>query len=194
MFLLEARSLTKSYAGVPAVRNVNFCIKPGEVLGCVGPNGSGKSTTVKMLIGMLQPTVGEVLCSAKDIRKDLVGYRARLGYVPEEPDLYPFLSGWEYLQLVGTLRGMDGPTLEKKTAALFDLFALASHKYALIGSYSKGMRQRVLLIAALIHDPDILIFDEPLSGLRQRTDSHLDPDSRQEASHVPRHLPEHAVP
>jgi ABC-2 type transport system ATP-binding protein len=165
MLALEATSLTKFYSAVPAVANVTFRINPGEVLGCVGPNGSGKSTTVKMLTGLLQPSYGEVFFGGKNIQNDLVGYRGRLGYVPEEADLYPFLSGWEYLELTGTLRGMTRSTLEKKSAALFELFALGSHQYSLVGSYSKGMRQRVLLMAALVHDPDILIFDEPLSGL-----------------------------
>ncbi len=163
--MLEARELTKSYASVPAVRDVTFSLSPGQVLGCLGPNGSGKSTTVKMLTGLLEPTRGKVLFHGQDIQDDLVGYRKCLGYVPEEPNLYPYLSGREYLELVGTLRGMPRSSLERKIDALLDLFALHPHRHASIASYSKGMRQRILLIAALMDDPKLLIFDEPLSGL-----------------------------
>jgi ABC-2 type transport system ATP-binding protein len=163
--MLEARELTKCYAALPAVKDVTFSLTPGQVLGCLGPNGSGKSTTVKMLTGLLEPTNGNVLFDGRDIRKDLVGYRKCLGYVPEEPNLYPYLSGREYLELVGTLRGMPRSLLEEKIDRLLDLFVLHSHRNATIASYSKGMRQRILLIAALMDNPQILIFDEPLSGL-----------------------------
>lgn len=163
--MLEARELTKSYASVPAVTDVAFSLSPGQVLGCLGPNGSGKSTTVKMLTGLLEPTRGKVLFNGQDIQKDLVGFRKCLGYVPEEPNLYPYLSGREYLELVGTLRGMPRSILEKKIDTLLDLFSLHSHRHSSIASYSKGMRQRILLIAALMDDPKLLIFDEPLSGL-----------------------------
>lgn len=165
MAVLEAKNLVKCYTAVPAVNDVTFSIQAGEVLGCLGPNGSGKSTIVRMLTGLIQPTRGEVLSQGADIQSDLVGYRERLGYVPEEPELYPFLSGWEYLELVGTLRDLPRPTLEKKIEAMLELFSLSSARYVPIGSYSKGMRQRILLIAALLHDPSLLIFDEPLSGL-----------------------------
>jgi ABC-2 type transport system ATP-binding protein len=163
--MLEARELSKSYASLPAVKDVSFSLLPGQVLGCLGPNGSGKSTTVKMLIGLLDPTHGTVLFNGDDIRKDLAGFRKNVGYVPEEPNLYPYLSGCEYLELVGTLRGMPRPTLERRMDALLDLFSLSPSRQASIASYSKGMRQRILLIAALMDDPKLLIFDEPLSGL-----------------------------
>jgi ABC-2 type transport system ATP-binding protein len=163
--MLVARGLSKSYLSVPAVRDVTFSLEPGQVLGCLGPNGAGKSTTVKMLTGLLEPSSGQVLFDGADIREDLPAYRSKLGYVPEEPNLYPYLSGWEYLELVGTLRGMPRPLVEHKAETLLRLFALHSHRHASLASYSKGMRQRVLLIAALMHDPPLIIFDEPLSGL-----------------------------
>jgi ABC-2 type transport system ATP-binding protein len=163
--LLEAINLTKRYASLPAVQEVNFCLQPHQVLGCLGPNGSGKSTTVKMLTGLLEPTHGQVRFHGEDIHKDLVGYRKRLGYVPEEPNLYPYLTGREYLEMVGTLRGMPAPQLAPKVDALLELFSLYSSRHSSIASYSKGMRQRILLIAALMDNPEILIFDEPLSGL-----------------------------
>jgi ABC-2 type transport system ATP-binding protein len=163
--LLEAKGLTKRYASIPAVENVDFCLRPGEVLGCLGPNGSGKSTTVKMLIGLLEPTAGKVLFQGKNIRDDLVGYRKRLGYVPEEANLYLHLSGHEYLDLVGTLRGIPKAALQEKIDTLLDLFKLFPSRHGLLATYSKGMRQRILLIAALMDNPDVLVLDEPLSGL-----------------------------
>lgn len=162
---LEARSLRKCYTAAPAVNDVTFGLYTGEVLGCLGANGAGKSTIVKMLTGLSEPTRGQVLSFGASIHSDLVGYRRRLGYVPEEPELYPYLSGWEYLEMVGTLREMPRAPMTKKIDALLALFSLAAHRHSSIGSYSKGMRQRILLIAALLHDPEILILDEPLSGL-----------------------------
>jgi ABC-2 type transport system ATP-binding protein len=163
--MLEARELTKSYASLPAVQGVTFSLVPGQVLGCLGPNGSGKSTTVKMLTGLLQPTSGSVSFNGEDIQKNLVSFRKCLGYVPEEPNLYPYLSGYEYLELVGSLRGMPRSLLVQKIDSLLNLFVLYSQRNVVLASYSKGMRQRILLIAALMDDPKVLIFDEPLSGL-----------------------------
>ena len=163
--MLEAVHLTKRYASLPAVQDASFSLRPGQVLGCLGPNGSGKSTTVKMLTGLLEPTRGEVLFDGRNIRDDLAGYRKHLGYVPEEPNLYPYLSGWEYLELVGTLRGMPRRELEKKINSLLELFSLHPHRHATLGSYSKGMSQRILLIAALMDNPEVFIIDEPLSGI-----------------------------
>jgi ABC-2 type transport system ATP-binding protein len=161
--MLEAVRLTKSYSSLPAVQQLSFTLRPGQVLGCLGPNGSGKSTTVKMLTGLLEPTRGVVQFNGHNIRDDLASYRARLGYVPEEAHLYPYLTGWEYLEMIGTLRGMDNIAL--KIDSLLQLFSLHPARHATMGTYSKGMRQRILLIAAIMHDPEIFIFDEPLSGL-----------------------------
>ena len=163
--MLEAVHLTKRYASLPAVQDLSFSLCQGQVLGCLGPNGSGKSTTVKMLTGLLEPTRGVVFYNGRNIRDDLAGYRKLLGYVPEEPHLYPYLTGWEYLELIGTLRGMPRLELEKKIDSLLELLSLHAHRHAVVGSYSKGMRQRILLIAALMDNPQIFIFDEPLSGL-----------------------------
>jgi ABC-2 type transport system ATP-binding protein len=163
--VLEARFLSKRYNSLPAIEEVSFEIQPGQVLGCLGANGAGKSTTVKMLIGLLRPTTGQVLFRGADIHEDLAGYRKHIGYVPEEPNLYPYLSGREYLELVGTLRGMSRIQRDRKIADLLHLFNLYPHRDGALGSYSKGMRQRILLIAALMDNPSLLIFDEPLSGL-----------------------------
>jgi ABC-2 type transport system ATP-binding protein len=163
--MLEAVSLAKFYGSVPAVHEVSFSLKPGQVLGYLGPNGSGKSTTVKMITGLLQPTGGKVLFEGRDIQNDLVAFRKRLGYVPEEANLYPYLSGEEYLEMVGTLRAMPPPKMKQKIAALLELFSLYPHRQVSLGTYSKGMRQRILLIAAIMDNPDVLVLDEPLSGL-----------------------------
>src|SRR5271154_5459980 len=163
--MLEALHLTKRYASLPAAQDVCFTLRPGQVLGCLGPNGSGKSTTVKMLTGLLQPSRGVVQFDGHNVQDDLMAYRKRLGYVPEEAHLYPYLTGWEYLELIGTLRGMPRHDREKKIDSLLELFSLHPNRHASIGSYSKGMRQRVLLIAAIMDDPEIFIFYEPLSGL-----------------------------
>ncbi len=163
--MLELRKLSKRYNRVPAVDNLDITLQPGEVYGYLGPNGSGKSTTVKMLTGLLEPTQGHIFYQGRDIREDLVEYRKHLGYVPEEPLLYPYMSGYEYLQLVGRLRSIPQAVLDRKVERLLDLFALRGRRHSPISAYSKGMKQKVLVSAALMHDPDILIFDEPLSGL-----------------------------
>jgi len=163
--MLEAVRLTKRYSSLPAVQDLSFTLRPGVILGCLGPNGSGKSTTVKMLTGLLEPTRGVVRFHDHNIQDDLAEYRKHLGYVPEEAHLYPYLTGWEYLEMIGTLRGISRPLMESKIDSLLELFSLRAARHASIGTYSKGMRQRILLIAAIMHDPDIFIFDEPLSGL-----------------------------
>lgn len=162
---LEVRGLTKLYNAKPAVLDVSFHVAPGEVLGYLGPNGSGKSTTVKMIIGLLERTRGEVLWCGQDVRHDMEAFKRTLGYVPEEPFVYPYLTGREYLQLTGRLRGMEERTLGEKIDAMLDLFSLYEHRYSPIASYSKGMKQKVLITAALLSNPDLLVFDEPLSGL-----------------------------
>jgi len=163
--VLEIRGLTKYYRNIPVVNNVSFKVHPGEVTGYLGPNGSGKSTTVKMITGLLEPEGGKVLLGGRDIRQDLTEFRRRLGYVPEEAILYPHLTGLEYLQLIGRLRGLPEAALNRRANDLLELFSLHPHRYGIIATYSKGMRQRILIAAALLHDPDVLILDEPLSGM-----------------------------
>ena len=163
--MLEVKDLTKRYSNITAVDDVSFRVDPGEVYGYLGPNGSGKTTTVKMLIGLLEPSAGHILVDGRDIRSDLMGYRRQLGYVPEEPNLYPYLSGREYLELVGRLRSIPERLLDEKADSLLELFSLGPQKHAAISSYSKGMKQKILICAALLHNPKFLIFDEPLSGL-----------------------------
>jgi ABC-2 type transport system ATP-binding protein len=163
--MLEVISLSKSYRGIPAIENVNFRVGAGEIVGYVGPNGSGKSTTVKIVTGLLEQGDGQVLFEGRSIREDLQRYRAAFGYVPEEAHVYSHLSGLEYLQLVGRLRSLPEALIDVKANRLLSLLGLESWRHSPISLYSKGMKQRVLIAAALLHDPKLLIFDEPLSGL-----------------------------
>jgi ABC-2 type transport system ATP-binding protein len=163
--MLEARTLSKWYGAIRAVSDVSFILAAGEVLGYLGPNGSGKTTTVGMLTGLVDPSGGAVLFQGADIADDPIEYRRHVGYVPEEPHLYGYLSGIEYLQLVADLRDLDARVSRKRIAALLELFGLEPQAQAALSSYSKGMRQKILISAALLHNPSLLIFDEPVSGL-----------------------------
>jgi ABC-2 type transport system ATP-binding protein len=162
---LRAIQLSKRYSGLHVVRNVSLTVRPGEVVGYLGPNGSGKTTTARMLSGLLDPSNGSVEYDGKDIRRDLLAFRTRLGYIPEEPFLYPFLSGREYLQLVGRLREMPERLTQNKIDGFLQLFNLSAAADQSISSYSKGMRQKIVISAALLHDPAVVIFDEPETGL-----------------------------
>ncbi len=163
--MLEIREISKYYRNFAAVEDASFAVRPGEVTGYLGPNGSGKSTTVKIITALIEPSRGKVYLDGQDIRQDLVAFRRRLGYVPEEAILYSYLTGLEYLQLIGRLRGIALPVVDKRANDLLELFSLHPHRHAPIANYSKGMKQRVLISAALMHDPDVLILDEPLSGI-----------------------------
>jgi ABC-2 type transport system ATP-binding protein len=162
---LRARQLTKRFSGIAVVRDVDFTIEPGEIVGYLGPNGSGKTTTAKMLAGLLVPSSGRVEHAGRDIHLDPIAYRHELGFIQEESFLYPFLSGREYLQLIGRLRQIPEALLTRKIDRFLDLFGILSAADQAIASYSKGMRQKVLITAALLHDPSVILFDEPESGL-----------------------------
>jgi ABC-2 type transport system ATP-binding protein len=163
--MLEVHNLVKRYNRVPVVDQVSFVIRPGEILGYLGPNGAGKSTTVKILTGLIEPTEGEILLDGRRVREDFVAFQRQMGYVPEESHLYPHLTGREYLQLVGRLRGLRRKVLEPRMDELLRLFSLWEDRHSPLSSYSKGMRQKILISGALIHNPRVLIFDEPFSGL-----------------------------
>jgi ABC-2 type transport system ATP-binding protein len=163
--MLDARDLTKYYSAIPAVRSLSFTLNPGDVLGLLGPNGSGKSTTVSILAGLLEPSGGTVRFRGEDIQGNPLAYKANIGYVPEEAVLYTYLTGPEYLSLVGQLRELPARTLEARIDGFLSLFDLKDDRYAPLSAYSKGMRQKILISAALLHDPAIVILDEPNSGL-----------------------------
>jgi len=162
---IELANLKKNYSAKVAVDGISFQTEPGEVIGLLGPNGAGKSTTIKMLVGLIAPTDGQILCDNVPIESDLISYKSRIGYVPEEPLLYPYLSGLEYLQLVGHLRGIPPRTLDSRVQDLLRLLDLLPARHRPIAGYSKGMKQKVLLCCALMHNPETLVLDEPLSGL-----------------------------
>ena len=163
--MLEARGLTKRYDGLLAVDHVSFTVGPGEIVGYLGPNGSGKSTTVNMIVGLLEPSEGSIVLDGQSRNNDPIAFKRRIGYVPEEPYLYTHLTATEYLTLVGRLRGIPDRQLGKTIIRLLQLFLLHDSRYSAMTAFSKGMRQRVLLAAALIHNPDVLVLDEPFSGL-----------------------------
>ena len=163
--VFEVRSLVKRFSGVPVLNAVSFTVARGEILGYLGPNGSGKSTTIKIITGLLDATSGHVLLDGAAADDDPAAFRRRLGYVPEEPTLYTHLTAPEYLRLVGRLRGMPSARLDAQIATMLRLLDLEHAAGNAMSVFSKGMRQRVLLAAALLHDPELLILDEPFSGL-----------------------------
>ncbi|HEY2471796.1 MAG TPA: ABC transporter ATP-binding protein [Terracidiphilus sp.] len=163
--MLELRRISKHFSGIPAVDDVTFSARPGEVTGYLGPNGSGKSTTMKMITGLIEMTSGQILFDGKPIEDDLIAYKRRMGYVPEEPYLYNHLSGVEYLTMVADLRGIPMRQAGKRIDGLLRLLSLYDDRHAAISGYSKGMRQKVLIAAALMHNPDLILLDEPFSGL-----------------------------
>lgn len=162
--MLELRNLTRRFPGALAVDNVSFSAAAGEITGYLGPNGSGKSTTMKMIAGLIEIGSGEILFRGESIRHDLIAHKQRTGYVPEEPHLYAHLSGLEYLTMVAQLRALPKSSAER-IDGLLRLLSLHADRFSPISAYSKGMRQKILLAAALLHDPDLLLLDEPFSGL-----------------------------
>src|SRR5438874_1249062 len=163
--MLELRSVSKRFLGISAVDAVSFQARAGEITGYLGPNGSGKSTTMKMITGLMEMTSGEILFNGERIQRDWIGYKQRMGYVPEEPHLYAHLSGLEYLAMVGQLRGLPAKPTAARIDGLLRLFSLHGDRHVPISAYSKGMRQKVLLSGALLHNPDLILLDEPFSGL-----------------------------
>jgi len=163
--MLEVRNVYKLYSSIPAVEAVSFTARAGEITGYLGANGSGKSTTMKMITGLIEPTSGQIFFDGHRIADDLMAFRQRMGYVPEEPHLYTHLSGMEYLVMVSQLRNMDRKSALERIHGLLRLFGLHGDRDVSISSYSKGMRQKILLSAALMHNPDLILLDEPFSGL-----------------------------
>jgi ABC-2 type transport system ATP-binding protein len=166
---ISVQSLTKNYDGLVALNNVSFAVNPGEIVGLIGPNGAGKSTLMKIAVGILRPTSGTVRVSGHDIVQDPEAAKRLIGYVPENPSLYTALTASEFLRFVGKLRQVDDRVLEERVSESLRTFSLADKSDALLGSLSKGMKQKVALIAATIHDPDVLILDEPLTALDPKT-------------------------
>ncbi len=163
--LIETTNLIKRFGDKAAVNNVSFTVRGGEVFGFLGPNGAGKTTTIKMIVGLLQPTSGGVKVAGFDVQTQPMQAKAASGYVPDTPNLYMKLSAREFLRFVGDLYEMKRAKAEERIDELLKLFDLADVRDDLINSYSHGMKQKTALAAALIHDPKVLVLDEPTVGL-----------------------------
>ena len=166
---ISVQSLTKNYDGLVALNSVSFTVNPSEIVGLIGPNGAGKSTLMKIAVGILRPTSGTVRVSGHDIVQDPEAAKRLIGYVPENPSLYTALTASEFLRFVGKIRQVEDKALEERVSESLRTFSLADKADALLGSLSKGMKQKVALIAATLHDPDVLILDEPLTALDPKT-------------------------
>jgi ABC-2 type transport system ATP-binding protein len=163
--MIELEDVCKAYGPQPVLDRARLRIERGQVVAVVGRSGSGKTTLVKHLNGLLTATSGRVLLDGGDIRADILRYKSSLGYVPEEPHLYSYLTGIEYLRLIGELRHIRPAVLETKIERFIELLGLADDRYLPLSSYSKGMRQKILIAAAVLHNPRIVVLDEPFSGL-----------------------------
>jgi ABC-2 type transport system ATP-binding protein len=162
---VSIKNLKMSYGSKQVLNGIHLEIPRGQIIGYIGPNGAGKSTTVKILLGILEGYQGEVRVLGEDIAGGGIEYKKKIGYVPETAEIYDSLSAQEYLTFIGELYGLDYETADKKALKLMNLFGIEEVYTTRISSYSKGMKQKVLIIASLIHNPDILFFDEPLGGL-----------------------------
>ncbi len=169
--MLEIKNLTKKYNNIRVVDDVSFIVRPGEILGYLGPNGAGKSTTIKIITGIIKQSSGKILYNNIDINKNIIEFKKKIGYLPEQSELYTHLTGLEYLQLTGRLRLIEEKLLNQKIEAILEQFDMNINMHLPISSYSKGMKQKILITAAILHNPDIILFDEPLSGLDVSTTS-----------------------
>ncbi|MGV3586639.1 MAG: ATP-binding cassette domain-containing protein, partial [Adhaeribacter sp.] len=162
---VEVKGLTKLFGNQRAVDNISFKVNKGQILGFLGPNGAGKSTTMKIATCFLPPTAGTILVNGYDVNTDPIQVRRQVGYLPEHNPLYLDMYVKEYLQFAGSVNGLKGSQLKARIAEMVDLCGLTAEQGKKIGSLSKGYRQRVGLAQALIHDPEVLILDEPTTGL-----------------------------
>jgi ABC-2 type transport system ATP-binding protein len=163
--MIRFENLTKIYRGIKAVDDLNLQIPQGTIFGFIGPNGAGKTTTIKMMAGVLRPTRGRIHINGLDIAEEPSKAKSIIGFIPDRPFLYEKLSGVEFLRFKAGLYGMKGNRLGEKILDLLSLFELTEWADELIESYSHGMKQRLIMAAAIIHDPKIIIVDEPMVGL-----------------------------
>ena len=163
--MIRLEKLTKQFNQVTAVDKVSLRVTPGEIYGFLGPNGAGKTTTIKMLAGIMRPTSGQVFIDGLDLQKHPIEVKARVGFIPDRPFLYEKLTGLEFMSFIANLYGINGVGLEDRIQQFLELFELAEWSRELVGSYSHGMKQRLIMSAALIHEPRVFIVDEPMVGL-----------------------------
>jgi len=167
--LIETFGLTKHYGPRVAVDQLNLRIAPGELFGFIGPNGAGKTTSIRMMIGILHPTSGRAVIAGVDVAKDPVAAKARLGYVPDNPHLYPKLTATEFLRFVGEIHRLERRQADLRIGELLELFGLEDRAEELLGGYSHGMKQKICLAAALLPEPKVVFLDEPIVGLDPRS-------------------------
>lgn len=163
--ILSINNLRKSYGANEVLQGIDLTVSRGEIIGYIGPNGAGKSTTVKIILGIEEGYTGEVKLFGKDISDGNIEYKKKIGYVPEIAEVYDTLTGFEYLTFIGELYGMDFDLVEYKAKRLMELFGIGDVYHSRISSYSKGMKQKLLIISSMLHNPEILFLDEPINGL-----------------------------
>ena len=163
--MIRVSHLTKNYGTSTAVDDISFEVPAGQIVGYLGPNGAGKSTTLKMLVGLVEPTAGDISVAGCDAATEMLELKKRIGYVPEDAQLFESLTLSEHLQLIGRLYHVEEALITKKILEFVRLFDLSSYAQEKISSFSQGMRQKLLIMSALLHNPDVLLFDEPFTNL-----------------------------
>ncbi len=169
LYAVDLRGVTKRYNELVAVNNISLTVNTGEIFALLGPNGSGKSTTMKMLLGLVQPTAGDITVLGLDVQKDPVAVKKQVGYAPESPDIYEFLTGIEYLDFIGDIYGMGASEKQQRITEYLKALELKGREGDMINSYSDGMKKKISLISAFLHKPKLLILDEPLNALDPRS-------------------------
>ncbi|MEZ4415648.1 MAG: ABC transporter ATP-binding protein [Gemmatimonadota bacterium] len=167
--MIELDQVVKRYGKFEAVKGLSFQVPQGRIFGFLGPNGAGKTTTIRMVAGVLRPSSGHVRIGGVDVEQDAEAAKMKIGYIPDRPYLYEKLSGSEFLRFVAGLWGRNGNGTEDRADRLLDLFQLRDRKDDLIESYSHGMRQKLLITSALVHEPELIVVDEPMVGLDPRS-------------------------
>nr|WP_093133192.1 ABC transporter ATP-binding protein [Salinibacillus kushneri] len=163
--ILSIQNLEKSYGAKQVLNGIDLTVYQGQIIGYIGPNGAGKSTTVKIMLGLEEHFSGRVEIFGNDISDEHVAYKNRIGYVPEVAEIYDNLTAHEYLTFIGELYGLEFDFVDQKAKKLMDLFGLEDVYHSRISSFSKGMKQKTLIISSLLHNPDLLFLDEPIGGL-----------------------------
>ena len=163
--IVSIRNLKKNYGEKEVLKGINLEITPGQIIGYIGPNGAGKSTTVKILCGLISEFKGEIEIFGKDLRKQTLEIKTQVGYIPENAVLYESLTPMEFMEFIGEMRSLNPEKTRKKAEALMSIFEMKPNINQRISTFSKGMRQKVLICSSLLHNPDLIFMDEPLSGL-----------------------------